>query len=128
MNCSKFLLLAVSAFPVSGMLATGRADDAPVTPAVVPVASTTGRLLSSTCFQCHSSSGFEGITGESPSEIISELGEMKRRKTPEDIMDLVARGLTDAQIAEIAAYLSTIPENGGDGDEDEDKDKRKSDD
>ncbi len=75
------------------------------------VASTSGRLLASTCFQCHSSSGFEGITGESPSEIISELTEMRTRRTPEGIMDLVARGLSDAQIREIAAYLATLPEN-----------------
>ncbi len=27
-------------------------------------------------------------------------------------MDLVARGLTDAQIQEIAAYLATLPESG----------------
>ncbi len=79
-------------------------------PAAPVVASTSGRLLASSCFQCHSSSGFEGITGESASETISELAEMRSRKTPEGIMDLVARGLTDAQIREIAAYLATIPE------------------
>jgi cytochrome c553 len=28
-------------------------------------------------------------------------------------MDLVARGLTDAQIREIAAYLATLPETKG---------------
>jgi len=81
-----------------------------VPPAAPVAASTSGRLLSSSCFQCHSSSGFEGITGGSASEIVSELAEMRARKIPEGIMDLVARGLTDAQIREIAAYLATLPE------------------
>ncbi len=79
-------------------------------PAAPSVASTSGRLLASSCFQCHSSSGFEGITGESASEIVSELAEMRSRRTPEGIMDLVARGLTDEQVREIAAYLATLPE------------------
>lgn len=112
MNCPKSLLLAALALPLSGLLTTGHASDRQVTSAALPPASITGRLLSSSCFQCHSSSGFEGITGESPSELISELKEMKARKTPESIMDLVARGLTDAQIQEIAAYLATLPESG----------------
>lgn len=34
---------------------------------------------------------------------------MRARKVPEGIMDLVARGLTDAQIREIAKYLATLP-------------------
>ncbi len=81
--------------------------DPPVAATPVP---SPGRLLASTCFQCHSSSGFEGITGESPGELASELKEMRARQSPEGIMDLVARGLTDAQIADLAAYLATLPQ------------------
>lgn len=124
MNCSKSLLLAAVAIPYSGFLTNGHASDdnkskSPVTTAAVaatPPASLSGRLLSSTCFQCHSSSGFEGISGESASEIISELGEMKARKVPGNIMDLVARGLTDTQIREIATYLATLPKTTGNKD------------
>jgi cytochrome c553 len=92
----------VSALAIS----CGTAFSAPADPVIAPSA---GRLLSASCFQCHSSSGFEGITGESASEIVSELKEMRSRRVPEGIMDLVARGLTDAQIQEIANYLATLP-------------------
>ncbi len=112
MNCSKLLLLAAWAIPVSLSPATGHAA-APVPPPAV-AGSTSGRLLSSSCFQCHASSGFEGVTGKSPSEIVSELQEMKARRVPEGIMDLVARGLTDTQIREIATYLATLPPTGND--------------
>jgi cytochrome c553 len=95
-------------------VATGALTAAHTAPAGTPepaaVAPAPGRLSSAACFQCHSAGGFEGITGKSPSEMISELREMRAHRTPEGIMDLVARGLTDAQIAEIAAYLATLPE------------------
>ncbi len=104
MKFQKFLLVVAVAVPWSGHAAP---------PAAPVAASTSGRLLASSCFQCHSSSGFEGITGGSASEIVSELAEMRARKIPEGIMDLVARGLTDAQIREIAAYLATLPETKG---------------
>ena len=69
-----------------------------------------GRLLASNCFQCHgyngkSSIGFEDLAGESSSEIYKELVEMRRESTPE-MMDMHARGYSDAQIRLIADYLS----------------------
>ena len=69
-----------------------------------------GRLLASNCFQCHgyngkSSIGFERLAGESSSEIYNELREMRTKSRP-DIMDVHARGYTDAQIRLIADYLS----------------------
>ena len=105
MNSKLPLILSTLAVPCFGLLPLAQAA-----PPAIATGSTSGRLLASTCFQCHSTSGFEGITGESPSELISELKEMRSRKVPESIMDLVARGLTDAQIREIAAYLATLPE------------------
>lgn len=101
MKLKEFLLVVAVAVPWTGQTAP------PLAPVV---ASTSGRLLASSCFQCHSSSGFEGITGGEAGEIVSELREMRTRKVPEGIMDLVARGLTDAQIREIAAYLATLSE------------------
>lgn len=69
-----------------------------------------GRLLASNCFQCHgyngkSSIGFEQLTGHSSSEIYKELLEM-RNKVPPQMMDMHARGYSDAQIRLIADYLS----------------------
>jgi cytochrome subunit of sulfide dehydrogenase len=69
-----------------------------------------GRLLASNCFQCHgyngkSSIGFEDLAGESSSEIYKELLEM-RTKVPPKMMDMHARGYSDAQIRLIADYLS----------------------
>ncbi|HWR80825.1 MAG TPA: c-type cytochrome [Pseudomonas sp.] len=69
-----------------------------------------GRLLASNCFQCHgyngkSSIGFERLAGESVSEIYNELREM-RTKVPPEMMEMHARGYTDAQIRLIADYLS----------------------
>ncbi len=69
-----------------------------------------GRLLASNCFQCHgyngkSSIGFERLAGESASEIYEELMEM-RSKMPPEMMDMHARGYSDAQIRLIADYLS----------------------
>ncbi len=69
-----------------------------------------GRLLASNCFQCHgydgkSSIGFERLSGESSAEIYKELIEMRTKSRP-DIMDMHARGYTNAQIRLIADYLS----------------------
>ena len=69
-----------------------------------------GRLLASNCFQCHgyngkSRIGFEQLAGKSSSEIYKELVEM-RSKTPPKMMDMHARGYTDAQARLIADYLS----------------------
>jgi sulfide dehydrogenase cytochrome subunit len=67
-----------------------------------------GRLLASNCFQCHGTNGTGGIerlAGESVSEIYNELKEMQR-KSPPKMMDMHARGYTDAQIRLIADYFS----------------------
>ena len=76
----------------------------------VTTAPPAGRLLASNCFQCHglngkSNIGFEHLAGESSNEIYNELREMRTKSRP-DIMDLHARGYTDAQIRLIADYLS----------------------
>ena len=81
-----------------------------VTAQTTTAAPPAGRLLASNCFQCHgydgkSSIGFERLAGESSSEIYNELREM-RTKVPPKMMDLHARGYTDAQLRLIADYLS----------------------
>jgi cytochrome c553 len=86
-----------------------------------------GRLLASQCFQCHSntagrSGGFESITGKNAAEIIKEMREMKAKAKPGDIMERHAKGYTDEQIRQIAAYLATLPSQEDHGDSDEDGD------
>lgn len=70
-----------------------------------------GRLLASHCAQCHGTNGnavnFESLAGENASEMYNELIKMKYRSTPEDIMDLQARGYTDAQLFLISQYYAT---------------------
>ncbi|MDO8959510.1 MAG: c-type cytochrome [Rhodocyclaceae bacterium] len=67
-----------------------------------------GRLLASNCFQCHGTNGTGGvdkIAGKSASEIYKELKEMQQ-KSPPDMMDMHARGFTDAEINLLAAYFA----------------------
>jgi cytochrome c553 len=69
-----------------------------------------GRLLASNCYQCHGtngSGGVESIRGESVNEIYGELKEMQRKSTPK-MMDMHARGYTDAEIKLLATYLATL--------------------
>jgi len=69
-----------------------------------------GRLLASNCFQCHGTNGTGGvekIAGKSASEIYKELKEMQQ-KTPPKMMDMHARGYTDAEIKLLANYLATL--------------------
>lgn len=69
-----------------------------------------GQLLASNCFQCHgyngkSTIGFERLSGESASEIYNELREMRTKGSP-GMMEMHARGYSDAQVRLIADYLS----------------------
>lgn len=87
------------------MLALAAAPALAQTTTVGPPA---GRLLASNCFQCHGTNGtggLERLAGESTSEIYNELKEMQRKATPK-MMDMHARGYTDAQIRLLAGYLS----------------------
>jgi cytochrome c553 len=91
-----------SSFALLGVLAVAPAMAAEPPP---------GRLLASHCAQCHGTNGnavnFESLAGESASELYKELREMKYRSRPEDIMDLQARGYTDAQLWLISQYYAT---------------------
>lgn len=67
-----------------------------------------GRVLASNCFQCHGTNGFgyEELAGESASEIISELTEMKTKNPQKNIMNVHARAYTTEEIKLIANYIS----------------------
>jgi sulfide dehydrogenase cytochrome subunit len=77
-----------------------------------------GRLLASQCAQCHGThgnGGFEELAGEGAREIYDELIEMKYRRGTESIMDLAARGYSDAELRLIADWFGTQPRAGDDG-------------
>ena len=68
-----------------------------------------GRNLASNCFQCHGTNGYAGelkIAGKSASGIISEFREMKTKPVGENIMNVHARGYTDAEVKLIADFIS----------------------
>jgi cytochrome c553 len=69
-----------------------------------------GRLLASNCFQCHGtngSGGFERLAGMSAGEIANELREMRLKPVP-DIMEVHARGYSDAQLQAIGSYFASL--------------------
>jgi sulfide dehydrogenase cytochrome subunit len=72
-----------------------------------------GRLLASNCFQCHGtngSGGFDRLAGETASEIVNELKEMRTKSSP-GIMEVHARGYTDAQLQLIGSYFANVLNN-----------------
>ncbi len=92
--------------------ATTKTTTSATTPTVAAAVTVpTGRLLASNCFGCHgtngrSNGGFDSLAGESASEIVSELKEM-RTKLDEGIMRVHALGYTDQQIWELATFLAS---------------------
>jgi cytochrome c553 len=69
-----------------------------------------GRLLASNCFQCHGTNGKGGVerlAGESTSEIYKELKEMQGKTREVEMMDMHARGFTDAEIRLLANYFAS---------------------
>ena len=72
------------------------------------------RVLAAQCFQCHgtdgrSSSGIEGLAGESASELVEDMLEMKYSTNTDDIMHRQAMGYSEAQIRAIATYIAALP-------------------
>jgi cytochrome c553 len=72
---------------------------------------TSARVLASNCFQCHGTNGrsvggIERLAGMSASELAGEMREMRAKAVGNDIMKVHARGYSDAQIAEIAAFFA----------------------
>lgn len=69
-----------------------------------------GRLLASNCFQCHGTNGkgpgFDSLAGKSASEIYKELKEFKSGKEGNGIMAKHSMAYSDAQMQQIATWLS----------------------
>jgi cytochrome subunit of sulfide dehydrogenase len=88
---------------VAGLLAALAVTAAAQTPP-------SGRLLASNCFQCHGTygkgPGFDRLAGKSASELYKELQEYRSGKEGRDIMAVHVGGYTDAQLRQIADWLS----------------------
>lgn len=69
-----------------------------------------GRLLASNCFQCHGTNGagpgFDKLAGKSASELYNDLKEFQAGKEGNGIMAKHALGYTDAQLRQLADWLS----------------------
>ncbi|GAB6140175.1 hypothetical protein JCM14076_09040 [Methylosoma difficile] len=71
-----------------------------------------GQLLAAQCYQCHGPNGhskgeIDSIAGKSSEDLYGDLIEMKQKQTVE-IMHLQAKNYSDAELREIANYLSTL--------------------
>lgn len=88
-----------------------RAAAAPTAPQPALVVATVhpGRALAANCFQCHGTNGVAGelkIAGESASEIINELNEMRAEHPGRNIMNVHAQAYTPAEVSLIADYFA----------------------
>jgi cytochrome subunit of sulfide dehydrogenase len=87
-----------------------RPSTSPTAPQVISVAAVdSGRALAANCFQCHGTDGNASelkIAGESASEIIDELNEMRAEHPGRNIMNVHALAYTPAEITLIANYFS----------------------
>ena len=70
-----------------------------------------GRLLASNCFQCHGTNGkgpgFDTLAGKSASELYKDMVEFRSGKEGKGIMAKHSMGYTDAQLRQLAQWLST---------------------
>ncbi len=84
-------------------------DNNPAPPLKAAAIDHPGRYLAANCFQCHGTNGYAGelkIAGESSSEIIGELNEMKSKPAGENIMNVHARAYTNDEVKLIADFFS----------------------
>jgi cytochrome c553 len=75
-----------------------------------------GKQLAAQCAQCHATNGSGGflvLAGRNSGSLYKQLLTMKSRSTPQSIMDLQARGYTDAQLLQISEYFSSLPKKSG---------------
>lgn len=71
----------------------------------------TGRLLASNCFQCHGTNGrgpgFDTLAGKPANKIYKEMVEFRSGKEGNGLMAKHSLGYTDAQLRQLAQWLST---------------------
>lgn len=73
-----------------------------------------GRNLASACFTCHGTDGnsVQGVppslAGRSSAELYQAMKDFQSGKRPATLMHQQARGYTDAQLKQIAAYFASV--------------------
>lgn len=72
------------------------------------------RSLSATCFTCHGTDGISvggvppSIAGQSKDYLLQQMKDFKTGKRPATIMHQQAKGYSDAQLEQIAAYFASV--------------------
>jgi len=98
---------------VHSLLALAAALLAPAIQAQSTLLQHPGRLLASGCFQCHGTNGlnggFDALAGDSRTDTLNKLNEMRRKPSRENIMFPHASGYTNEQLWQIADYFSKLP-------------------
>ena len=121
--------LALAALPLAALTAQQETPAAPATaetatPAAAPAAPKplvgnpeTGRTLTYTCQGCHGVTGYKNaypsyhvpkIVGQSPEYITAALAGYKNGTRIHSTMQAQAKSFSDQDIADIAAYLSSL--------------------
>ncbi len=72
-----------------------------------------GRLLASNCFQCHGTNGngpgFDTLAGAPAGKLFKKMKKYQSGKKDDGIMARHAMGYSDAQLRELAKWLSQQP-------------------
>ncbi len=74
------------------------------------------RSLAATCAQCHGTDGhavrgsaIPGLAGMPAAELVAQINAFRSGARPSTVMQQLARGYTDAQIHQLAAYFAARP-------------------
>ena len=91
-------------------LALGLLMSVPASPALADTAA--GEILAQPCFACHGPQGqsigdIPGIHGKSGALIASVMREFRNGEREGTLMDRIARGYSDEEIAALAAYFDS---------------------
>ncbi|AKK67661.1 c-type cytochrome [Xanthomonas translucens] len=111
------VLVSLGVAPAAAQTAPAPAAAAPAAPAAVAGNADNGRLLTYTCQGCHGVTGYKNaypsyrvpkIGGQSAQYLIQALSEYRLGKRKHPTMQAQAESFSDQDIADIAAYLTTL--------------------
>ncbi len=72
-------------------------------------------IVAFACIECHGMNGigveakFPNLAGQKEMYLLAQLKAFKERKRQNPVMNLMARPLSDADMANLAAYYSSLP-------------------
>ncbi|CTP86754.1 c-type cytochrome [Xanthomonas graminis] len=111
------VLVSLGVAPAVAQTAPAPAAAAPAAPAAVAGNADNGRLLTYTCQGCHGVTGYKNaypsyrvpkIGGQSAQYLTQALSEYRLGKRKHPTMQAQAESFSDQDIADIAAYLTTL--------------------